>query len=114
MLPDFDPPFCPCRVLMGSNDRAIDTVLLPIDLSFCIGLLLQGFQHPLPHSGLHPPIKSAGHRTPRAIALGEVSPRRSRSHNPEDPVKNQAMILCWTSNDWLLWRQQGSQLLPLL
>jgi hypothetical protein len=42
---DFAPPFCPRRMLMGTNDGAIDTVLFPIDPAFGIGLLLQGFQH---------------------------------------------------------------------
>src|SRR5579872_2779935 len=111
---DFDPPFCPRRVLMSANDRAINAVLLPINLAFGIGLLLQRFQHPLPYSCLHPSIKAVGDRLPRPISLRQVSPRRSRSHNPENPIQNQSMIVCWTTHRWFLRWQQGSQLLPLL
>jgi hypothetical protein len=95
---------------MRTNDGAIDAVLLPIDLAISIGLLLQRFQHALPYSGFDPPIKSTGYRSPRTIPLREVSPRRSRSDNPQNPIENQTMILCWTTNDWLLRRQQGIQL----
>src|SRR5437660_757205 len=113
MLLDFDPPFCPCRMLMGTNNGAIDTVFLPIDSSCSITLLLQRFQDALPYSGFDPPIKSARDGAPRAIVLREISPRRSRSQDPQDGVEDVTMILCWTTYFWLLRRQQGSQLLPL-
>ncbi len=111
---DFGPPFCSSRMLMGSNDRAIDGVLLPIDLACGITLLLQGAEDSLPYSRFLPPIKSACHRAPRAIVLGEVSPRGSRSQNPHHSIDDQTMIVCWTASLWLLGRQQGAQLFPLL
>src|ERR1019366_6028820 len=111
---DFDPPFCPSRMLMGSNNRAINRVLLPIDLSISVTLLLQRVQYPLPNSGLLPPIKTTGHRAPRTIIVGKISPRRASSQDPEDPIDDQTMIVCCTTNFWLLGRQQGVQLLPLL
>lgn len=111
---DFAPPFCPSRMLVRSDDRPIDAVLLPVDLAFGIGLLLQGFKHLLPHAGFHPSGKAAGHRAPRTIVLWQVSPRGSSPQDPENPMENQTMLVCWTTHAWLLWRQQGSQLLPLL
>jgi hypothetical protein len=91
-------------MLMGANDRTIDTVLLPIDLADSVSLLLQGFQDSLPDAGFDPPVKSARDRTPRAIAFGQISPRRTRSQNPQDTIENQAMILRWTTHLWLLRR----------
>ena len=114
MPPDFDPPFCPGGMLMGTTDRTIDTVLLPVNPTFGIGLLLEGFEHPLPHASFDPSIEAAGHRAPWPIPLWQVSPRRPGSHNPQDGIEDQTMILCWTTHFWLLRWQQGSQLLPLL
>src|SRR5258708_5385921 len=101
---DLASPFCPSRMLMRSNNGAIDGVLVPIDLSSRIALLLQGFQHALPNASLLPPIKAAGYRAPRAIVVGQISPGRSGSQNPQDSIDNQTMILCWTTYLWLLWR----------
>jgi hypothetical protein len=72
---DFDSPFCSSRMLMRSNDRAINAVLLPINLSISIAHLLQSFQHALPHPGFDPPIKAAGYGAPRTILVGQISPR---------------------------------------
>src|SRR5258707_657491 len=102
---DFASPFCPSRVLMCANNRAIDGVLLPINLSIGITLLLQGFQHLLPNTGFDPAIKAASYGAPRAIVIGKISPRRARSHYPKDSIENQTMILCWTTHFWLLWWQ---------
>jgi ferredoxin-thioredoxin reductase catalytic subunit len=35
-----DPPFCPCRMVVGTDDTAIDKVDVPIQLAIRIGLLL--------------------------------------------------------------------------
>src|SRR5260370_9753414 len=110
----FDPPFCSCCMLMGADTRAIDTVLLPINLSCCIGLLLEGFQDSLPHPRFDPSIKSARNCAPRTIPLRQVPPRSSCSHDPQDAIENQALILCWTSHFWLLGRKQRGHLIPLL
>lgn len=36
------PPFCLCRMLMGTDDTAIDQVDVPIEIARSIGLLLKG------------------------------------------------------------------------
>jgi hypothetical protein len=64
-------------MLVGANDRAIDTMLLPIDLACGIALLLQGREDTLPYSGFHPSIKAARDGAPRAIPFRQISPRRS-------------------------------------
>ncbi len=99
---------------MRSNNRAIDGVLLPINLAFGISLLLERFEHSLPHASFDPAVEAACHGTPRPISLWQVSPGRTGSHDPEDGIEDQAMILGWTSDFWFLWWQQRSQLLPLL
>jgi len=102
---DFVAPFCPSRVLMRSNHGAIDRVFFPIDLSRGIALLLQRLQNFLPNAGFDPAIEAACHRSPGAIVVGQISPRRSRPHDPEDPIEDEAMIVGWTPSLWLLRRQ---------
>jgi len=73
MPPDFDPPFCPGGMLMGTNDRTIDTVLLPVNPTFGIGLLLEGFEHPLPHASFDPSIEAADPCSMAHTALAGLS-----------------------------------------
>jgi hypothetical protein len=40
---DFDPPFCSSRMLVRTDDRTIEAMLLPIDLACGISPLLQRF-----------------------------------------------------------------------
>jgi len=94
-------------MLMGTNDRAIDRMDVPIELPGGIASLLQGFQYSLPDPSLLPPIKAAGYRAPRTVPLGEISPGRSGSQYPQDPIHDQAMIFGWTACFWLLRRKQG-------
>ncbi len=114
MPPDFVPPFCSSRMLMRSYHRPINRVLFPIDLPSSIALLLQCTQDSLPNSCFLPAIKAAGDRAPRAVVVRQISPRRTGSQDPKDCIDNQTVIVCWTTHFWLLWRQQGIQLFPLL
>lgn len=61
------PPFCSSRILMGPNNRGIHIVLIPIEMAFCIRLMLQGLQEALPYSGSSPAIEAAGKGLPGTI-----------------------------------------------
>jgi len=104
---DLAPPFCSSRMLMGTNDRTIDGMEVPIKLPGCIALLLQGFQYALPDPSLLPAIKAAGYRAPGTVPLGEISPGRSGSQYPQDSIDDQAMLFGWMACFWLLRRKQG-------
>ena len=114
MPPDFDPPFCPSRMLVRANDGTINRVLLPIDLPIGITLLLQGFQHALPNPGLLPPIKPACDSLPAAVALGEIAPGRSSANQQEEGVDDRAMVIVRSAGERLLWREERSEPLPLM
>ena len=114
MPPDFDPPFCPSRMLMCSNDRAIDSMRFPIDLPISILLLLQRLQDSLPDPCLLPAIKAAGDCPMGTISLRQITPGRAGSQNPQDSIENASMILCWAPDVRFLRWKQGAQLLPLL
>jgi hypothetical protein len=101
-------------MLMRSHDRAFGGVLFPIGVPICIPLLLQGSQDALPAPGLLPSIKAAGDRPNRAISLWHITPGRPGSQDPQDPIEDASMIMCWAPNGRFLWGKQGAQLLPLL
>jgi hypothetical protein len=111
---DFAPPFCPSRMLMGPNDRAIDRMLFPIDAPISITLLLQSLQDALPDPGLLPSIKAARHRPVGTISLRQISPGSACSQDPQDPIENASMVFGWAPNFRFLRGKQGAQLLPLL
>lgn len=111
---DFVAPFCASCVLVSAIDGPINVVDLPIHLPFGIGFLLQRREDLLPDACALPAIKAAGDGAPRSISLWEISPRRSCSHDPQDRVEDQAMILCWVSHFWVLRWQERTQSLPLL
>src|SRR5437899_1179155 len=94
---DFDPPFCSCGMLMSPNNGAIDRMGFPIHLPSRITLLLQGLQDVLPHTCFLPAVKAARNGSPRAIVFGQISPRRSRSQYPQDPIDDHAMVVGWTT-----------------
>jgi hypothetical protein len=57
-------------MLMGSNNRAIDVVNMPVDFTLGIGLLLHGLKEALPDTRFLPAIEVASHGAPRRIAFG--------------------------------------------
>ena len=61
-------------MLMGSNDRAIDIMNVPVDVALGIGLLLHGLKETLPDTSFLPAIEAAGHGAPTPIALGQITP----------------------------------------
>ena len=61
-------------MLMGSHDRAIDIMNVPVDFALGIGLLLYRLKETLPETGFLPAIEAAGHGAPTTIALGHIPP----------------------------------------
>ncbi len=106
-LRSLEPPFCPSRVLMGPDNRAIDVGHIPVDLADCLGLRLDGGKHALPEAGPLPPGEATGPGAPGAIALGQVSPGGSRAQHPQDAVQDAAMVHSRPSSlGFLGWEQR--------
>jgi len=70
------------RLLMRTNDGALDIVHGPLPLSSSIGLLLHAFKEALPGTGAAPAREAAGHGVPGAIAFGHMAPGRSGAKSP--------------------------------
>jgi len=51
------PPFCPCRMLVGTDHTSINEMDLPIDLAFGLRFFLEGRQHLLPQTRFAPMVK---------------------------------------------------------
>jgi len=66
--------FCPRRMLVGADDRAIDIGQDPMELAGRISLLCEGVQEALKEARAAPAVEATRHRLPAAIALWQVSP----------------------------------------
>src|SRR5919197_3512764 len=89
---------------MCPNNGAIDKVHVPAELSGLVGLLAQCLEHPAPHSGLAPEIKTAPDGLPRAVALGQVPPGRPCALDPQQAIEQLAVIAIRTACSWFLRR----------
>jgi hypothetical protein len=58
------------RLLVGTDQRASNTVHRPIYASVTVYELLQGSQDTLPDAGVLPAIEAARDRVPRSVLLG--------------------------------------------
>jgi hypothetical protein len=101
-------------MLVGSYDRPIDKMEVPVELACRIGLLLDGGKKPVPDAGLAPAVKTARYRLPGAIALWQITPRRPGAEEPQDAIKNATVICSRTASLRFLGGQQWLQSLPLL
>jgi len=80
------------RMLVRSDDSAIDIVESPVELLCGIGPLLDRSQEASPEARLAPAIKTAGDGAPGAVPLRQVTPGGSGTQEPEDPVEDAAVI----------------------
>ncbi len=80
------------RVLVSSNDGAIDIVNCPVHLARGIGLLLDDLKEMLPDAGLAPAIEAAGHGAPGAIVVGQITPGCTGTKKPQDAVEDASMV----------------------
>ena len=65
------------RLLVSSNDRAINVMHRPVHLTSGIGLLLDRLKETLPDAGSAPAIEATGHGAPGAMAFGQITPGRT-------------------------------------
>jgi len=93
-------------MLMGADNGPIDIVQWPIELDSDIGLLLKCPNEALEDASLPPPVEAAGHGAPRAIALGQIAPRRSGAQYPQHAVEHAKMIDRWPTSTRFLEQEQ--------
>jgi hypothetical protein len=108
-----DPSFGSCRVLMHSDDRAVDEVQAPVQPSLRIGSSLQRRQDAVPNAHLLPAIEAARDGLPGAVTLQEAAPRASDAQDSDDAIEDGAVIVGGTTRTGLLRWKQRAQLLPL-
>ena len=100
-------------MLMGSHDRAIDIMNVPVDFALGIGLLLYRLKETLPDTGFLPAIEAAGHGAPTTIALGQSPPWGTGTENPQDAFDDASMVQSRSTRLRFLRRKQRLELLPL-
>ena len=99
---------------MGSHDRAVDHVHLPVDGTLLILLLLNLSEQVCPYALVLPAVEAGTHGLPVAIPFRKVTPGAPGSLNPEDAVEDRAVIESGTTSPRTLWGEQWGQLAPLL
>lgn len=103
---DFDPPFAPtvcwgARMIVLSTLRCSQSIW-PLASACCCSAS---------HTRCQTPAFTQRYNRLATVRQG---PYRSCSQMPPNPSENQTVLVCWTADAWLLWRQQGIPLLPLL
>lgn len=83
---DLHPLFCRRRLLVGANGGAVDH----LDSAIVRGG--DGIHQSVPHACLSPSHEAVVAGGARAVALGQVAPRRSRRQHPEDAVQRPTVI----------------------
>ena len=97
----------PSRMLVRSDDSAIDIVEIPVELLCGIGALLDRGKEASPEARLAPAIKTAGDGAPGAVPLRQVTPGGAGTQEPEDTVEDASVIGSWAAGFGLLRRKQG-------
>ena len=84
----WESPFCARCLMMGADDGAVDH----LNLIWCGATLVQRLKNQFSETRQSPASELAIDRRPFAKLIRQVTPLCSSTSNPEDPVKNQAMI----------------------
>ena len=100
-------------MLVGTDNRAIDEVQLPIKLTGGVGRLRERIKEALEDASLPPPVEAAGHGAPRPIALRHITPRRPGAQNPQHAIEDAPMVDSGSADFRLLGWKEWSQSLPL-
>jgi hypothetical protein len=100
-------------MLMRSDDGAIDQVHRPIQLASGLGLLLQGRYEVREDSGSLPTVEATRDSAPRTIPFGQIAPGSASSEEPEDPIKDRAVVMGGSPDLRFLRWEQWLQPLPL-
>ena len=99
---------------MGSHDRAVDHVHLPVDGTLLILLLLNLSEQVCPYALVLPAVEAGTHGLPVAVPFRKITPGASGSLDPEDAVEDRAVIQRGPTSPRTLWGEQWGQLAPLL
>ena len=100
-------------LLVGSNNRAVNRMNRPVDLPLGIGLLLYGRKEALPDAGFAPAVEAAGHRTPGALPVWQITPGGAGTQNPQHAVEEASMIHSGSTRCRFLGRKQRVEPFPL-
>ena len=107
------PLFCPGRVLVGTNDRGIDVMGLPVEFARGIGFGLHRGEDAVPNPGFLPAVEPRGHCGGWSITGGQVRPGRAGAQDPENAVDDRAVVVAGTATLAALGRtarrEQGLQ-----
>ena len=100
-------------MLVRAHAGAIHVMRLPIEVARRIRLRLEGGEDAIPAPDLAPTIAAGRDGRPRAIALGQIAPGRTRAMDPQDAVQDAAMIVVRAAGPRPLRGEQGRQTLLL-
>jgi hypothetical protein len=70
------------------------------------------FEHQVPKPAQRPASELAVHRVPIAKLLGQISPRRTGSRDPEHRIKRPAMVPRWAASQGTGLYDEGLKTLP--
>src|SRR3954452_17567984 len=101
-------------VLMRTNDGGVHKVDVPVNLAALLRFGLQLRQDALPDPGLAPAVEPARYRAYRAVAPGQVTPRRTGALDPQNTIENRPVGLVRPPRPGLFRRQPRRHPLPLL
>ena len=73
-------------MLVSSDDRAIDVVQIPVQVTAPLGFFQQGSKDLFPDALLSPTPKPAVDGLPGSVALRQITPRSTRTRQPEDGI----------------------------
>ena len=94
------PPFCTSRMLLGSNDGAVNHD------PFTTRLTSNGFEDPLPDTTPVPPIEAGEDRVPGPKGFWQIPPGGTSSVLPENGFNDGAILQTRVPNSALFARQQ--------
>jgi hypothetical protein len=97
----------PRRVLVCSDDRAIDIVDIPVQVRGGIRTLLDCRKEASPAARFPPAIKTARHSAPRPIPLGQITPGGAGADDPQDAIEDTSVVSGGAAGVRFLRRKQG-------
>ena len=81
---------------MSTNGGAVDRPEAVIELLVLVHRDEQLLENGLPKTRFPPGVEAEVDRLPRAVFLGQISPRSSRLQDPKHPIEKLAAISTWT------------------
>jgi hypothetical protein len=90
---------------MGPDDRAVDVVQIPVQITLLLVFFQEGIKHLLPDALLAPTAQAAVDGLQGSIALRQITWGRTSARQPEEGVNDQTVIQRWTPYTRPLRRQ---------